>query len=162
MADGTRQVVQLGFFSNAFADSRAMQLLGVRGHERVSQLFELDLLLSRKGPPLTEAELQEIVRQPCVVALGRREADLVHGMLVAIEHHDSARHTHPVYTARMVPQVALLDMGERCAIYTDTTIPKMVETILTAHGLKAGVHFDIMVGQDVKSPVREYVVQYRE
>lgn len=162
MADGTKQGVQLGFFSNAFKDSKALQLIGVRGKERISQLFEFDLLLTRKGPALTEDELQEIVRQPCVVALGRREADLVHGILVAIEHLDGARHVHPTYVARMVPQVALLGMGERCGVYAQMTIPKMVEEILRAHGLAAGTDLDIMVTNDAKSPTREYVVQYRE
>jgi uncharacterized protein involved in type VI secretion and phage assembly len=130
--------INLGFFSGAFEDSGALQLVGVNGRERLSQLFEFDLLLIRQGPPLTETELEDIVRQPCVVALGKREGDLVHGIISRIEHLDSARTVHATYVARMVPQVALLDLGRRSAIYQDTTVPKMVETILTSAGLSAG------------------------
>jgi type VI secretion system secreted protein VgrG len=162
MAETKKVGVNLGFFSNAFKDSSALQLLGVLGHERLSHLFEFELLLQRKGPPLTDAELEDVVRQPCVVALGQKEGDLVHGMLTSIEHIDSTRHVNQLYVGKMVPQVALLDLGLRCGIYEDLTIPEIVKEILSGHGLSAGTHFQIKVTEEAKSPKREYVVQYQE
>jgi type VI secretion system secreted protein VgrG len=162
MADQVRTEVNLGFFSGAFEDSTALQLIGVRGKEEISKLFEFELLLVKKGAALTDKELEDIVKLPCVLALGVRHGDLVHGVLSSIEHLDVLRNTSSVYVARMVPQVALLDMGQRCGIYQETTVPDMVSEILSAHGLSKGKHFSVLITDDVKSPKREYVVQYQE
>ncbi len=162
MADEKEVGVNLGFLSAALGDSSALQLVGVSGREEISRPFEFELLLLRHGEPLTQAELTELVRQPCVVALGFDPSDLVHGILVSIEHLDSTRQAVPSYVARMVPQVALMDLGKRSAIFQDKTIPEVVGELLKAHGLRAGSTYEILVTEEAKSPKREYVVQYQE
>jgi type VI secretion system secreted protein VgrG len=162
VADDRDIGINLGFLSAALADSSALQLVGVSGHEEISRPFEFELFFLRHGEPLTQAELKELVRQPCVVALGFDKSDLVHGILVSIEHLDSERHAVPAYVARMVPQVALMDLGKRSAIFRDMTIPEIVGELLKAHGLSAGRTYEILVTEEAKSPKREYVVQYQE
>lgn len=159
MAD--QRGVALGFLSPAVQNG-ALQLIGVQGREELSRLFEFELLLMRHGAPLTLAELEEIVRQPAVLALGQRADDLVHGIITSIEHLDGTRHKLPVYVARLVPQVALLDLGRRSAIYQDVTVADFVGTLLETHGLKPRRHFALMVENTAKSPKHEYVVQYQE
>jgi type VI secretion system secreted protein VgrG len=157
------QGIQLGFYSGAFAnDPTHVHLLGVTGREELSRLFEHKLLLASPGGALTDDELAALVREPCVIALGPKPGDVVHGILSEIEHLDATRWVQPRYVATMVPMVALLGMGQRSAIYQDTTIPKLVETILKSYGLKQGDHFEILVSNDKKSPERDYIVQYQE
>lgn len=155
------QGVALGFLSAAVKDG-GIQLIGVQGREELSRLFELELLLMRHGPPLTLDELEDIVRQPAVVALGQTKDDLVHGLITSIEHLQGTRHRLPVYVARLVPQVALLDLGRRSAIYQDQTVSEFVSALLQAHGLNPGRHFGFMVENGKKSPKHEYVCQYQE
>ncbi len=157
-----RSGIHLGFFSGAFPDSGALQLLGVRGKETISQLFEFDLLLERQGAPLTDQELEDIVRKPCVMALGLKQGDLVHGTIVTIEHQGATRHVNQLYVARLVPQVALLAMGQRCGIYEEQSVPEIVESVLKAHAMSKGTDFAVLVADSAKSPTREYVAQFQE
>ena len=164
MADrATGSNIQLGFMSGAFPDDPAgLHLKGVRGREELSQLFRYDLLLARPDGPLSDADLEAIVRSPCVIALGPQAGDVVHGILVEIEHLDSTRHVQPHYLARMRPLVHLLTMGKRSAIYQNVTIPKMIESILSSYGLSSGKHFELLITDSKRSPEREYIVQYQE
>ena len=66
-----------------------MRLISVVGRERLSRLFEFDLLLSRKGERYTDDELDDLLKAPCAIALGPRPGDVVHGLLSAIEVLDA-------------------------------------------------------------------------
>lgn len=155
--------IQLGFMTGAFPeDPTGIHLLGVSGTEALSQLFSYDLLLSRPAGPLTDDELESIVRYPCAIALGPSVAEVVHGLLIEIEHLDATRYVAPRYVARMVPQLHLLTMGRRSSIYQQQTVLEMAELILTSHGLTKGTHFEIKIAKPERSPKREYMVQYQE
>lgn len=157
------QGIQLGFVTGAFSDDpNHLHLLGVDGREELSRLFEFTLLLQSPKGPLSDADLEALVREPCAIALGPNPGDIVHGLIDRIEHLDSTRFVAQRYIARMVPQVSLLTMAKRSAIYEDLTVPKMVETILTSYGMQAQKHFEILISNSAKSPEREYVVQYLE
>ncbi|MFO0547009.1 MAG: type VI secretion system tip protein TssI/VgrG [Polyangiaceae bacterium] len=163
MADNDRAGIHLGFYSKALKDdTRPLSLLGVEGREEISRLFEFDLLLYRRGEPLEDEQLVALVTEPCVVALGSRKSDVVHGVLSHIEHVGGARNKGNYYRARLVPYVSLLSLGRRSAIYQDTNIPDMVTSILTSYGLSQGKSFDMRVNEQGKSPKHEYVVQYEE
>lgn len=155
--------IQLGFLSGAFRDDPGrLALLGVIGQEEISRLFSFTLLLSSPTGALTDEEIRGVVREPCAIALGPRRGDVVHGVLASVEHLDTTRHTDQRYLARMIPQVGLLDMSKRSAIYQATTVPKLAETILSSYGLSKGTHFSILVADEKKSPEHEYIVQYEE
>src|SRR5690349_7330960 len=105
--------IQLGFHTAAFKDTPgALALAGVFGHEEISSLFEFELLLARPtGKPLGQDDMEALVAEPCVLAMGNKMGDIVHGALAEIEHLDGSAGVTPYYWARFVPQAALLDMG---------------------------------------------------
>lgn len=155
--------VQLGFHSGAFEDEPGtLFLLGVDGREELSRLFEYDLLLAKYGDPLTEEDLAALVTEPCVIALGQRPGDVVHGVLSEIEHVDGTAGKRSYYVARLLPFTSLLTLNRRSAIYQATTVPDLVTTVLGTYGLSKGRDFDIRMARDQKSPQREYIVQYNE
>lgn len=155
--------IQLGFYSAAFKeDERGLNLLGVDGREELSTLFEFDLLLERIGEPLTEDERMTLVSEPCVIAMGNRKGDVVHGVLSSIVHVHGVRGRVHYYRARLTPVTSLLAIGLRSSIHQDTTVPRMIEAILSSYGMTKNVDFEIRITDDVKSPTHEYIVQYRE
>jgi type VI secretion system secreted protein VgrG len=159
----SRSGVQLGFYTASFADDpRALSLLGAVGREELSRLFEYDILLARHGEPLTEEELAALVTDPCVIALGNRPGDIVHGVLSEIEHVEGTRGVRFFYVAKLVPYTSLLTLGRRSAIYQDMTVPELVAAVLGSYGLSKGRDFEIRVSRDAKSPKHEYIAQYNE
>ncbi len=163
MADNDTFSIRLGFFSAALAHAdKTLALVGIRGREEISRLFRLELLLYTAGAPLSDTELDAMVSESCVVALGRRGSDVVHGGLTDIEHVSGTRDGANLYRAIMVPHVEALALAERSAIYQNTTVPDMVRGILSAYGLSEGTHFDVRLNNQEKSPIHEYVVQYQE
>ena len=161
MADDDKSLesIQLRFASGALPDDD-VRLRGVWGRERLSRLFEFDLLLTR-GKNYTDDELDQLLKAPCVIAMGPKKGDIVHGLLQSIEAIDHDSTTQARYIARMVPNLWLLTMTRTSRLYQDTTVPEMVTKILKSYGLSPA-NFDIRISRKVKSPKREYVVQYQE
>lgn len=161
MADDDKSLesIQLRFASGALPDDD-VRLRGVWGRERLSRLFEFDLLLTR-GKNYTDDELDQLLKAPCVIAMGPKKGDVVHGLLQSIEAIDHDSSTQARYIARMVPNLWLLTMTRTSRLYQDTTVPEMVTKILKSYGLSPA-NFDIRISRKVKSPKREYVVQYQE
>lgn len=151
--------VKIAFVSGGLPDEE-IELRGVYGREKLSRLFEFDLLLVRKDGPFTDDQLDALLRAPCAVALGNREGDRVHGLLERIELLDATRDEPARYIARLVPTAWLLTLARNCRVYQETTIPAMVEAILSEYGLSKGTDFDILITGKPKT--REYVVQYQE
>jgi type VI secretion system secreted protein VgrG len=149
-------------FASGFEMEEPLVLRGVWGRERLGRLFEFDLLLSREAGPLTEDELDSLLKAPCAIALGKRPGDVVHGLLERIELIDSARSVAARYLARVVPNVWLLTLSRTSRVYQNTSIPDLVRAVLGLYGMKEREHFEVRVGRAVKSPVREYIVQYQE
>ena len=133
--DKALRTIQLGFVSKALKDDDDVQLQGVDGREALSRLYAYDLLLVRPSGPFSRDQLDDLLRERCVIALGDRPGDIVHGLLSAIELLDAQRDGVARYRARLVPQVSLLDIGAGSAVFQNTTAPKMVATILQAYGL---------------------------
>jgi type VI secretion system secreted protein VgrG len=136
-----------------------IRLRGLLGRERLSGLFEFDLLLTRPSGPFTPAELDQLLGAPCAVAMGDHPGDVVHGLLERVQRIDAARTVPPRYLARMVPNAWLLTLARTNRVFMDTTVPKMIEALLTQYGFVRGTHFDVLV---TRSVTREYVVQYQE
>ncbi|MBM4359631.1 MAG: type VI secretion system tip protein VgrG [Deltaproteobacteria bacterium] len=155
--------IQLGFVSGSFPDAPGrLHLVGVDGVEELSRLFEFQLLLTSPDGPLIDAELAALVCDPCAVALGPGSSDVVHGLLADIEHLDGTRYREQRYVARFVPYVSLLAMAPRSAVYQNVTVPELVDQLLTSYGLVRCEHFEFIESRTMKSPKREYIVQYQE
>ncbi|MFO0552811.1 MAG: type VI secretion system tip protein TssI/VgrG [Polyangiaceae bacterium] len=155
--------IRLGIYSSALAgDDKPLVLLGVEGREELSRLFQFQLLLFRAGPPFGDEELDALVSEPCVIAMGPRKSDVVHGALSSLAHIGGAPGGGTYYRATLIPNVYALQLGRRSAVYQNTTVPDMVAGLLGARGLQKGKDFDIRITDDAKSPTHEYIVQYQE
>lgn len=151
--------VQIAFVCGAMPDEQIV-LRGVHGRERLSHLFEFDLILSRAAGPLTPEQLDTLLSSPCAIAMGPKPGDVVHGLLERVELIDATRNVAARYLARMVPTVWMLTLARSNRIFQETTIPKMVEEILSMYGLSKGTDFDLLISG--APPEREYIVQYQE
>ncbi|AUX44348.1 hypothetical protein SOCE26_058120 [Sorangium cellulosum] len=162
MADGgLHEASNIAFASGAMPGVR-IELRGVWGRERLSRLFEYDLILMRKREedPFTDDELDALLKAPCAISMGPRVGDQVHGLLESIELIDVTREVAPRYHARLVPSVWPLTVARSCRVYQDTTIPDMVTELLQLYGLSPGEDFELRILGD--TPEYEYVVQYQE
>lgn len=159
MADKQLEGIGLAFVSGALKDTE-VRLVGVVGRERLSQLFAFDLLLAAPAGLLEPDQLDEMLKEPCAITLGPRKGDTVHGILQSMEMLDAPRNRGGRYLARMVPSVWLLTLARTNRLFQETTVPKMVEEILTLYGLTSGSDFDILITGKPRS--LEYVVQYEE
>jgi type VI secretion system secreted protein VgrG len=149
----------IAFVSGAMKDDD-IRLRGVRGRERLSALYEFDLLISRAAGPFTDDQLDALLHAPCVIAMGKNQGEIVHGLLDSIELVDATRNVAARYHAHMVPNVWLLTLARTNRIFQNVTVPKLVEKILTQYGFAKGTDFDILVtGSAVE---HEYIVQYHE
>lgn len=162
MADEIKDLegIDIKFTSGSGVDD--LQLRGVWGRERISRLFTFDLLLSRAKGPLSDDELDELLKSPCAISLGGKPGDVVHGVLESIDALDQISGVAARYVARLVPSVWLLTLGRASRIYQDTTVPDMIQLILGWYGMHEPKHYNILVNDQVKSPKREYIVQYQE
>jgi type VI secretion system secreted protein VgrG len=151
--------VEIGFVSGGLPKG-TLRLLGVRGREWISRLFSFDLLLERKEGPLSDDELDALVRAPCAVAMGPTPGDVVRGIVRYVRVLDAARDNPSRYRIEMVPTAYVLTLGQSNRIFQATTVPQMVTTILQQYGLSAGKDFEILVSGS--PPEREYIVQYQE
>ncbi|HVY45151.1 MAG TPA: type VI secretion system tip protein TssI/VgrG [Minicystis sp.] len=158
--DGSLESVEIGFISGAMPDDD-VRLLGVRGRERLSGLFEFDLLFTRSAH-YSDAELDDLLKAPCAIALGPKPGDVVHGLLASVEVLDTTRTVAAVYVAKMVPKAWLMTLSKSSRIYQQTTVPDMVATVLKGYGLQEGKDFEVHNQNAAKSPTREYIVQYQE
>jgi type VI secretion system secreted protein VgrG len=162
VADEIRELESIDIAFSSGADVDGLLLHGVWGRERISRLFTFDLLLSRAKGPLTDADLDALLKAPCAIALGLKPGDVVHGVLESIDALDQTSAVAARYIARLVPNVWLLTLGRASRVYQDTTVPDMVRLILESYGMQEGKQFNILVNRAAKSPKREYIVQYQE
>ena len=161
MADADRlEGVEIDFVSGAKPDDE-VRLLGVRGREELSRLFEFDFLVQRSAR-YTDDDIDDLLAAPCAITLGPKPGDVVHGLLSSIEVIDMARTVAPVYRARLVPKAWLLTQTLRSQIYQNTNVPDMVTAILKSYGLQSGDDFEVTNSNATTSPTREYIVQYQE
>jgi type VI secretion system secreted protein VgrG len=151
--------VDLGFVSGALPEDE-VRLRGVRGRERLSQLFQFDLLLARPEP-FTAEELDALLSAPCAIAFGHHAGDVVHGILESIRLLDSARTVEARYIARLVPTFWLLTQARTSAIYQHLDVPGLARHVLSSYGFE-DARFELLVSRTKKSPVHEYISQYQE
>jgi type VI secretion system secreted protein VgrG len=159
MGTDIHDIHHLAFLSGALSPER-IRLLGVRGREAISRLFEIELFLGSDGEPLTADELDGLLQAPCAIALGPDASDVVHGILRRIQSVDTSGTLVPRYVATMVPTAYLLTLARTNRIFQNLSVPAMVTSILEQYGLAAGEDYQMAVTGSY--PAREYVVQYEE
>lgn len=158
MANHALHNALLAFKSGALPEDE-VGLQGVIGTERLSGLFEIQLILAR-DKPYTDDEIDQLLKAPCAVALGKRKGNVVHGILSSIEMREAARDDMVGYLATMVPSVWLMTLSRTNRLFQSMTVPEIVKSVLEKYGLASGRDFEVHAWSG--SPSREYVVQYEE
>ena len=149
--------IDVAFVSGAMPDD-CVELRGLVGRERLSQLYEFDLLLWRFEGPFTDDQLDDLLKAPCAIAMGPDEADLVHGILRSIEVIDSPSGTPPRYRATLVPTAWLLSVAKTNRLFQDQSLKTTLKEVLELYKLGDGTHFDVCSD----GVTRDHVVQYQE
>ncbi len=149
--------IDIAFISGAMPED-SVEVRGIVGRERMSRLYEFDLLLWRPSGPFTEDEMDELLKAPCAISLGPNESDVVHGVLASIEEIDTPTTVAPRYYARLVPTMWLLTLARTNRVFLGQTVKEIITEVLTGYGLAEGKHFDI----HCDGTKREYAIQYEE
>ncbi|MCA9512366.1 MAG: type VI secretion system tip protein TssI/VgrG [Myxococcota bacterium] len=131
------------------------QLVSLSGTERISGLYELDLVLASED---VDVKLDALVGQPLAVevALGTGER-FFHG-IVASFGLASAGGDRVEYRAKLVPWPWLLGRSADCRIFQQKSVLDIAKEVFDALDLT-----DYRIDADAGSyPALEYTVQYRE
>jgi type VI secretion system secreted protein VgrG len=153
-----RGVGAIAFKSGALPEDKVV-LWSLHGRERLSSLYEFDLVLDR-ATAYTEEQMRDLLKAPCAVAMGEADGEVVHGLLSSIELLDGSSTVSARYRATLVPGVWLLTLARTNRLFQKVKVAAMVEQILTLYGLAKGTDFEIAAWD--KGPEREYIVQYEE
>ncbi|MCB9592986.1 MAG: type VI secretion system tip protein VgrG [Sandaracinaceae bacterium] len=145
----------LGFSSDCGdPDVAALRLARVRGHERLSQIYEYELWLeSTQDQGLALESLEAMLRHPCRFTIGDAT---ISGVLDQITLEPTTDSTRTTYHVLLVPRLARLARTERSRVFQDMTAPAVIEAILTAHQIP------FQSSYLAEYPAREYTVQYEE
>jgi type VI secretion system secreted protein VgrG len=151
---------QLSFFSDAGVEADRLQLFAVVGRERISALFEFELLLCTDDAiPLEDEELDALLQAACGVTFGGEEAvRLVHGRLRAIERAFDPAINREAYRCWLVPTLWNATLTRRSRVFQQQTVPEIVEAVLSEY--VGSAELDINLRGTYMA--REYVVQYEE
>lgn len=148
--------------SSAF-DASAVQILGLRGKERISQLFWFELeIIMRGGEPLpagaTPGAAVTILVTHTSEDHGAVETRRIHGVLDSIRDRLDAHRKHRTYVLRVVPELARLKLVETQEIFLGSSVPEIIAQKLGLHDL-AGERLTLNTDG---YPKRDFVVQYKE
>lgn len=128
-------------------------LIGLQGHEAISQLFrfELDLLAENQ----TEVPFDGIVGQNVTVAMQLSDGATryINGIVSRFSQGDCDE-TFTRFRAEMIPQLWLLTRKVQSRIFQHLSVPEICNLVLTGLDVKSELirHYD----------PRDYCVQYRE
>lgn len=144
-------------FSFSGAGGTAFSVVQFRGTEGISRPFSFDIdLLS----DTISIDLDAALQQPASFTLyrGADTCTTFSGVLASFEVRDAGPR-HALYRALLVPKLWLLTLTVQNRVFQDTSVPKMVETVLKDHGF-TGDDYQLRLTDAYAE--REYVVQYQE
>lgn len=152
--------LKIGFSSKATGDK--LHLRSIWGREKISRLFEVDLVLysPKDTVSLSAEELTDLLHKPVVVSMSEEEHDAFYGVLQSLEVIEKGKEEVARYFARMVPTVYLLTLTRTNRVFVNKSVNDIIEEVLTAYGFQSGKHFEILGGGSATK--RPYVAQYDE
>jgi len=134
-----------------------LNLVGFRGHEEISRLFrfDLDLISDEKS-----IDAKSIVGMDVSFSVADKDDQRrpFHGYVSRFIAGDEDDKGQRNYRAEVVPWLWFLTRKSDCRIFTDKTIPQIIEEVLSDY--KDLAQFEINAGGHYQK--REYCVQYRE
>lgn len=146
-------------FLSAAVPKEFLEVRKLRGREALSRLYHFDLVLKRAAGPLTQGQIDDMLKRPCALSTGLGDHDIVHGIVERLSLMDGQSEGAATYRARVVPSAWLLTLARNNRIFQDMTVAEIVEAIFTEYKLSKGEGFAILVEGGTK---HEYVVQYEE
>lgn len=147
----------------------APRVIGLRGREGLSRLFEFDVYFTSRDP---ELDLGDALTAKATLTIEHGAPALGGNVLKALipphEYHGilssmrllRATRESALYVARLVPQVWQLSQTRHSRIWTKKSIREVVTEILTEASLGEGAEFEFVL----KSPPQpeEHICQYKE
>ncbi len=133
-------------------------VVSVRGREAISEpyRFEIGLRIDDEN-----FDMDAAIRARGTLEVHRGDGGdptVIHGMLASMELVHQWRDT-ALYRAVLVPRLWNLGISRHSRVFTDNTIPEILEAVLKFGGLEAG-SFELRLRGTY--PTREHVFQYRE
>jgi len=144
------------FLSTAFPPTT--QVTAFRGREAISRTYEFDIALKLTG---LDVDVAAAVGARGTLTIDRglgAPPFLFHGVLASVELVNDYG-AYGLYVARLVPTYWQLTLTRHSRIFTDASIPDIIEAILKEGGLGAN---DYRVALWNDYPKLEHVCQYRE
>lgn len=137
----------------------AMRLVSVEGRERISQLFDLTLVVVSPSPE--EPTRAAMVGAQATLVFTRENAEIrrMHGMIAEVEELLETEVPERTYSLRFVPRAHRLTLVETQEIYMHLTVPEILTEKLERVGL-AGDDVALRLGGDYRK--QSFVVQYKE
>jgi type VI secretion system secreted protein VgrG len=133
----------------------ALILRALRGHEAISELFEVELQLGSEDFSIDPAKL---IGQPISVGLllDEERERYISGYITRFKLLPT-QDRHALYAATVAPWLWFLTRTTDCEIYQQKSVPEIVEAVFKKYGF---ADFDLKL-RKTYTP-REYCVQYRE
>jgi type VI secretion system secreted protein VgrG len=133
----------------------------LKGHETISQLYELELELASVNDEATAPEPSDLVGASVQLAMsseGAQQLRTLHGIVAEASVRSDVSLHHAVITLRIVPHAWKLSLFQTQEVFVDHSVPDIIEA-------KLG-RLDISGYADLRLtgtyPTRELVVQYQE
>jgi len=152
--------VQLRFETDADSvDEGELELLEVRGHQRLSSLYEYELTLqTRTDGGLGPERVDELLGRRCSVRHGTSAQCDLHGILRAIELVPTHEEGIVAYRATLAPRLWNTTLHRSSQVFQDMGAPDIIAAVLGEDGL-GGAFSNELTGS---YPSRTFTAQYRE
>ncbi|MGH7297243.1 MAG: type VI secretion system Vgr family protein [Polyangiaceae bacterium] len=142
-------------FASSALGSDKVRVLGVRGIERLGQLYEFRVVIAHDDGALTDNEVSDLLLAPCTLTLG--SAAPIHGIAREVAARETTASQVATYEIVLVPTTWLLTVSKVSRLYQAMSVKDMAADVLSRYGLAA--HADLRIAA---SATREFCVQYKE
>lgn len=143
------------FFAVEGVGDSALNVIGFKGTEALSELFHFDVELCSKDPAIDTAKL---LGKPCRLLIEGGIVRYVDGMVMSFARTGEGT-TVTYYAAEIVPVHWLLSQRHATRAYQRKTVPQIIEQVFKDAGIPPD-RFRMLTTAEYEN--REFVVQYRE
>ncbi len=141
------------------------RVVGFRGSEKLSSLYELDVFVSVSGAAARAVDLADAVSTRMTLSVARPEGGpdvRFNGIIVAFELVSEVvgpTSERAVFRITLAPQLWLLGSTFRSRVFTKQSIPEIISAVLLENGF-ATTDFELRLSSSYA--IEEHVCQYRE
>ncbi len=138
-------------------EAKDLMIADFTGREAISQTFRFDMRLVSTD---REIPFEDLINKPAVLTLVREEVEEKYrGVIVDFSQGGFADRKRVFYHAVLVPRFWLLSLSYQSRVFQNMSVKDIVSDVLKKDGFASD---DVKWSLKRTSPVREYVVQYRE